>query len=390
MDPETYQLNDIRELNTRREGWWDFIPRSANDPTVPSYQWQQAPARIPKPILTEEKRLEQKVQAAEERGLNLGNLPGMSKTQKQATANALGKVGSAAVLSAMGYPNMAAQQAWSGVTGWVEGMMRDQAEKRLGVQKVSMPLSVTVHNDADPYDYDRLRTGKKRQHITNNPSTKHRYWKYAMVEFDEQDPGPIIYNGSGYHSLVYNDVIPQGKGEGNFTGDYLDVHKIMLHMEIFSRRTGDTWPAADTAMRIMLWYEFNPTAIAGESKYTMFSTTDPLDQNRALLAEHSIFTTPIQRRENTYLILGDWKVNWRGNSGPTSTVFQWEKEFPAPLRTIPNVPTTGQPVAKWGGWALQVTAEYLNQDPDGPFLQYDAHFHVWFTDSHSSKKHKRD
>jgi len=101
------------------------------------------------------------VQAAEGRGLNLGNLPGMSKTQKQATANALGKVGSAAVLSAMGYPNMAAQQAWSGVTGWVEGMMRDQAEKRLGVQKVSMPLSITVQNDADPYDYDRLRTGKK-------------------------------------------------------------------------------------------------------------------------------------------------------------------------------------------------------------------------------------
>jgi len=390
MDPETYQLNDIRELNTRREGWWDFIPRSANDPTVPSYQWQQAPARIPKPILTEEKRLEQKVQAAEGRGLNLGSLPGMSKTQKQATANALGKVGSAAVLGAMGYPNLAAQQAWSGVTGWVEGMMRDQAEKRLGVQRVSMPLSVTIANDADGYDYERLRMGKKRDKINKNPPVKHKQWKYAMVEYDDQDPGPVVYNGAGYHSLVYNNTIPQGSGEGNFTGDYLDIQKVMLHMELYSRNTGDVWPAADTAVRIMLWYEYKPTAVGGESKYTMFSTENPINRNRSLLEEHSIFTTPIQRRENTYLILGDWKLNWKGNSGPTSTVFQWEKEFPAPLRTIPVIPAVAHPVTSWGGWVLQVAAEYLNENPDGPYLNYDVHFHVWYTDSHSRKKHKRD
>jgi len=390
MDPETYQLNDIRELNTRREGWWDFIPRSANDPTVPSYQWQQAPTRIPKPILTEEKRLEQKVQAAEERGLNLGNLPGMSKTQKQATANALGKVGSAAVLSAMGYPNMAAQQAWSGVTGWVEGMMRDQAEKRLGVQKVSMPLSVTIHNDADPYDYERLRIGKKRDHITKDPVRKHRHWKYLMIELDERTPGPVdTFNGDGFNSLLYNDTLPPSPAEGGRVGDYVDVHKVMLHMEIFSRKTGDTWPAQDTAMRVMLWYVHRPSLFGAVHRYTMFSTQVPIDTANALLQERTVFTTQIQRREDQYLIIGDWKINWKGNSGPNSTVFQWEKEFPAPLRTIPIVPTA-MPLCNWGLWQLEVVAEHMNEDPDGPFLQYDAHVHFWYSDASSKKKHKRD
>jgi len=392
MDPETYQLNDIRELNTRREGWWDFIPRSANDPTVPSYQWQQAPTRIPKPILTEEKRLEQKVQAAEERGLNLGHLPGMSKTQKQATATALGKVGSAAVLSAMGYPNMAAQQAWSGVTGWVESMMRDQAEKRLGLQRVSMPLSVTIQNDAENYDYERLRTGKKRNRISRNPSVKHKHWKYLLVAGDDKVPGTVAaWTGAGYNGLLASDQLIRGSGESNYTGDWADIHKIRLHIEMYSRKVGDTWPAADTAVRMMLWYVHKPTDIAGDGsvRYTMFSPDAPTNTSRSLLIERSIFTTPIQRRENTYLIIGDWKINWKGNQGPTSTVFEFEKEFPAPLRTMPIIGGVS-PYWYWGGWNLEVAAEYLNQNPDGPYLNYDVHFHVWFSDSHTRKPEKRD
>jgi len=387
MDPETYQLNDIRELNTRREGWWDFIPRSANDPTVPSYQWQQTPARIPKPILTEEKRLEQKVQAAEGRGLNLGNLPGMSKTQKQATANALGKVGSAAVLGAMGYPNLAAQQAWSGVTGWVEGMMRDQAEKRLGIQKVSMPLSVNIANEADPYDYERLRIGKKRDRITKNPSVKHQHWKYIEEELDQQDPGLVdTWVPGSVHLLLWGGGHAPGTGETQRVGDFFAIQKIRQHIELYSRKDGDTWPAADTAVRIMLWYEFRPAEGGGNPNFAMFGfTRNPINKNTAICSDQSIFATLTQRRENRYLLLGDWKLNWKGNAGPTSTVFEWEKEFPAPLICIPN---DGH--GYWGAFYLEVSAEYLNQDPDGPYLQYDMHTHFWFTDSHSRKKHKRD
>jgi len=393
MDPETYQLNDIRELNTRREGWWDFIPRSANDPTVPSYQWRDAPTRIPKPILTEERRLEKKVQDAESRGLNLGNLPGMSKTQKQATAGALGKLGSAAVLGAMGYPNLAAQQAWSGVTGWVEAQFRDQAEKRLGLQRVSMPLSVSIQNEADPYDYDRLRIGKKRDKISKNPTVKHRYWKYHLLHVDENDLGEVAsWDGSGYVGNLTTNQISQGPHEDQFTGDFIDVHKIRLNIEIYSRKVGDTWPAADTAVRAMLWYVHKPTDFGedGSIGYTMFGPDTPIDTNRALLQERSVFTDVIQRRESQYLIIGDWKLNWKGNAGPTSTVFEFEKEFPAPLRTIPTLPTAVTPYWTWGGWNFEMAAEYLNQNPDGPYLQYDIHWHTWFTDSHSRKKHKRD